>query len=128
MSSSAGNSSKKSSSQDGSKLNFIDMKLLVAFAALMAVVIAAPLDSEITVVNETPSDNIGVADYKFGYQLSNGATREETAQLTDAGTEDQYYRIVGSYSWINPVDNVQYITKYTADKDGFRAEGDHIPV
>lgn len=112
-------------------LNF-DFKQIIAFAALVAVAMAAPQqtrDQDITVVNETPLDNIGVSDYKYGYQLSNGATKEESAQLVaGAGPEEgPSYQVVGSYSWVNPFDNVQYIVKYTADKDGFHPVADHIP-
>lgn len=94
----------------------------------MSVAIAAPVDSEVSIVNETPLENTGFSDYKYGYQLSNGATKEESAQLVGDDPEGQYYQVAGSYSWINPFDNVQYTVKYTAGKDGFHPEAAHLPA
>ncbi|XP_046734180.1 flexible cuticle protein 12-like [Diprion similis] len=104
------------------------MKMIIAFAALVAVAMSASIDADrlATIQAEDPQDNTGFSDYKYGYQLSNGATRQESGQLVNPGSEDEHYNVVGSYSWVDPVTNVQYAVRYTADKDGFHPEGDHL--
>ncbi|XP_046410357.1 flexible cuticle protein 12-like [Neodiprion fabricii] len=105
------------------------MKMIIAFAALVAVATSAAIDGQnVQVVAEELADNTGFSDYKYGYQLSNGATKQESAQLVNPGTEDQHYNVVGSFSYVDPATNVQYTVRYTADKDGFHPVGDHIPA
>ncbi|RLU27611.1 hypothetical protein DMN91_001415 [Ooceraea biroi] len=106
------------------------MKLIVAFAAVVAVALAAPqgrLQDQVVLVKETPSDNIGLDGYQFGYELSNGESRQESAQLVNAGQENESIAVRGSYSWVDPATNVRYTVNYVADENGFHPEGAHLP-
>lgn len=105
------------------------MLQFVILAALMAMAVAAPASQpEVVLVKETPLDNIGVDGYKFGYELSNGESRQESAQLRNAGSENEALVITGSYSWVDPATNRKYTVTYTADENGFHPQGDHLPV
>ncbi|XP_066591274.1 flexible cuticle protein 12-like [Prorops nasuta] len=119
------------------------MKLIVALAAVLAVACAAPQvlqvplahtspirvqEQPVVLVKETPSDNIGVDGYNFGYELSNGETRQESAQLKNAGTEQEALVVTGSFSFVDQNTGVRYSVRYTADENGFHPEGDHIPA
>lgn len=50
----------------------------------------------------------------------------ETAELINPGTENETLLIRGTVTWIAP-DGQQYTITYTADKDGFKPKGSHIP-
>ncbi|KAL0119986.1 hypothetical protein PUN28_007981 [Cardiocondyla obscurior] len=106
------------------------MKLIIAFAAVVAVALAAPQRdySQTVVVKETPLDNIGIDGYQFGYELSNGQTHQESAQLTNAGHENESLVVRGSFSYVDPETNVRYTVNYVADENGFHPEGAHLPA
>ena len=113
---------------------FIFKLQFIAFAALVAVALAAPqrrqtrqTPAEVYVINETPSDNIGLDSYKFGYQLSDGSAREESAQVETRGAEDATLRVSGSFSFVGP-DGQTYTVTYIADENGFQPQGAHLPV
>ena len=95
----------------------------------MAVAVAAPQRNaqEVVVVKETLSDNIGLDSYKFDYQLSDGSTREESAQVETRGAEDAILRVRGSFSFVG-ADGVTYTVTYIADENGFQPQGAHLPV
>ncbi|XP_066591202.1 flexible cuticle protein 12-like [Prorops nasuta] len=107
------------------------MKMMIVLFALVAAAVAAPAAHEeqpVVLVKETPSDNIGVDGYNFGYELSNGESRQESAQLKNAGSENEALVVTGSYSFVDPATNVRYTVHYTADENGFHPQGDHIPA
>ncbi|XP_011151373.1 flexible cuticle protein 12 [Harpegnathos saltator] len=106
------------------------MKLIIALFALVAVAVAAPVqdNSQTVVVKETPLDNIGIDGYQFGYELSNGESREESAQLVNAGTENESLAVQGSFSYVDPATNVRYTVNYIADENGFQPQGAHLPA
>lgn len=96
----------------------------------MAVALAAPVEKEVFLVKESPVDNIGVGGYVYSYELSNGQTHEEKAELkTVQGEEGPVETLVrsGSYSYVDPATNQVYKITYTADENGFHPEGAHIP-
>ena len=102
---------------------------IIAFAALVAVALAAPQRNtpEVVVLKETLHDNIGLDSYKYNYELSDGSKRDESAQVETRGPEDATLRVHGSYSFVGE-DGVTYTVTYVADENGFRAEGAHLPV
>lgn len=51
---------------------------------------------------------------------------EEQGQLEQVGTEKETMRVKGFYKYTGP-DNVIYEVEYTADEDGFKPVGAHIP-
>ncbi|XP_012536154.2 flexible cuticle protein 12 [Monomorium pharaonis] len=105
------------------------MKLIVVFAAVVAVVLAAPPHdySQTVLVKETPLDNIGLDGYQYGYELSSGQAHQESAQLVNAGSENEALVVRGSYSYVDPDTNVRYTVNYVADENGFHPEGAHLP-
>ncbi|XP_015438771.1 PREDICTED: larval cuticle protein 8-like [Dufourea novaeangliae] len=105
------------------------MKTIIAFTVLIAVALAAPavLQPEVLLVKETPSDNVGLGNYNYGYQLSDGQTKEETAELVPGGTDGQFLKVRGTFSFVDPITNVAYTVNYVADENGFHPEGEHLP-
>ncbi|CAL7944306.1 unnamed protein product [Xylocopa violacea] len=105
------------------------MKIIIAFTALAAVALAAPPLSpqETVLVRETPSDNVGLGNYNYAYQLSDGQTKQESAEVVNAGTDDQFLKVQGSYSFADPNTNVVYTVNYVADETGFHPQGEHLP-
>ncbi|XP_003491087.1 flexible cuticle protein 12-like [Bombus impatiens] len=105
------------------------MKTIIAFAAFVAIAVAVPLQEhqETVVVKETPSDNIGLGSYNYGYQLSDGQAKQESAELVNDGSDGQFLTVRGSFSFVDPNTNVAYTVNYVADKDGFHPQGEHLP-
>lgn len=71
--------------------------------ALLAGVFAAPQNpNDITIVKQEEVNNIGVGGYRFSYEQSDGQKREETAELKNEGTDNEFLNVVGSFSFIAP--------------------------
>ncbi|XP_058804007.1 larval cuticle protein 65Ag1-like [Phymastichus coffea] len=109
------------------------MKTVAVFFALVAVALARPqvaVEPQVYVVKETLSDNIGLDNYKFAYELSDGQKRDESAHVETRriGNEDEsVLRVSGSYSFVGQ-DGLTYTVTYVADENGFQPQGAHLPV
>ncbi|KAK5646570.1 hypothetical protein RI129_005034 [Pyrocoelia pectoralis] len=86
---------------------------------------ATHFDSPSATILRQENNNIGLGDYQFLYQTSDGISREEKAELRTVGS-NQAVVVQGSYSYIG-VDGVTYTVNYVADENGYRAVGSHIP-
>lgn len=64
--------------------------------------------------------------HHFRYSTSNNIQADESGELRQGGAEGAYLVKRGSYSFVGQ-DGVTYTINYTADENGFRAEGAHIP-
>lgn len=95
-------------------------QIIVLAALLVGLCSAAPQlnPGEITIISQEEHNNIGVDGYHFSYEQSDGQKREETAVLTNAGTDDEAMEVTGSFSFVSP-DGKTYRVDYRADKDGF---------
>lgn len=62
----------------------------------------------------------------YRYETSDGVKREESAELKNAGTENEAISVRGTISWVAP-DGVTYTLNYIADENGFQPQGDHLP-
>lgn len=107
---------------------------LIVLAACVAFAAAGVLPQthnhnhkDVVLVKETLHDNIGVEGYNFGYELSDGQSRQETAELKTGGTEGAYLVVRGSYTIVDPATGKVYTVNYVADETGYHADGDIIP-
>ncbi|XP_017048560.1 endocuticle structural protein SgAbd-6 [Drosophila ficusphila] len=104
----------------------------ICFLAALAFVLvssicAAPLDdSQHATILRYDNDNIGTDGYNFGYETSDGVTRQEQAEVKNAGTDQEALSVRGSVSWVAP-DGQTYTLHYIADENGFQPQGDHLP-
>ncbi|EDV95670.1 larval cuticle protein 65Ag1 [Drosophila grimshawi] len=98
------------------------MKFLIVFVALFAIALARP---DIEVVRQ--DSDVGPESFKFSVETSDGTKREEEGQLKNAGTDNEYIAVHGSFSYVAD-DGKTYSVVYTADENGFQPKGDHIPV
>ncbi|XP_018562929.1 flexible cuticle protein 12-like [Anoplophora glabripennis] len=104
------------------------MKVIIAFAALVAVALAAPQSSDKdAVVIRSDLENIGVDGYNYAYETSNGIAAQETGQVINSGAENEAVVARGQFSYTGP-DGVVYNVQYTADENGFQPVGAHIPA
>ncbi|XP_037044845.1 flexible cuticle protein 12-like [Bradysia coprophila] len=104
------------------------MKMIIIFAALIAAVLAAPVDdSNVAQVLRYENDNVGIEGFKYGFETSDGISRDEQGELTDVGTDEEAIQVRGQFSYTGP-DGVLYTVVYTAGKQGFVPSGDHIPT
>ena len=93
-------------------------------AAFVVVCLATPQNQQspyagITITKKEENNNIGVEGYRYSYEQSDGHKKEETAVLTNQGTEDEALEVTGSYTYQTP-DGKTYRVDYTAGKDGFK--------
>ncbi|XP_023029436.1 endocuticle structural glycoprotein ABD-5 isoform X2 [Leptinotarsa decemlineata] len=71
-------------------------------------------------------NNMGLSNYNFSYETSDGSQRQEEAELTNAGSEKEALVVHGSYTYVG-TDGVTYKVTYVADENGYRASGEHLP-
>ncbi|XP_017774552.1 PREDICTED: flexible cuticle protein 12-like [Nicrophorus vespilloides] len=104
------------------------MKLIIAFAALVAVALAAPQykDEKDAYVVRQELENIGVDGYKQTYETSNGISASEEGQVINAGTDNEAVAVHGQFSYVG-ADGQTYTVKYVADENGFQPQGAHLP-
>nr|AYA49901.1 cuticular protein 24 [Leptinotarsa decemlineata] len=110
------------------------MKVIALALALIAVAAAAPPAIKVAsgaskdaVILRYDSDNIGVGPYAYSVETSDGQVKEERGEIVDAGTKEEHIAVQGRFSYPG-LDGVLYEVVYVADKDGFRAQGAHLPV
>ncbi|XP_011212866.1 endocuticle structural protein SgAbd-6 [Bactrocera dorsalis] len=99
---------------------------ILALCGLIAFACAAPLDDPATAQILRYDNENAVDGYKFGYETSDGVSRQEEAELKNAGTEQEAISVRGSVSWVAP-DGQTYTLNYIADENGFQPQGDHLP-
>ncbi|XP_013110226.1 larval cuticle protein 65Ab1-like [Stomoxys calcitrans] len=101
------------------------MKLLIVFAALCAVALAAPRpDAEIV----KQDSDVGPESFVYAVETSDGTKHNEEGKLKDAGTEHEAIVVHGSYSWVDEKTGEHFTVDYVADENGFQPKGAHIPV
>ncbi|XP_063697908.1 larval cuticle protein 65Ag1-like [Culicoides brevitarsis] len=98
------------------------MKIAIVFAAIFAVAIAAG-DVEILKYDH---DNLGVDNYKFAFETSDGTKHESSGVLNNVGSDAEEIAVRGSYSFVAD-DGQTYTVNYVADKNGYQPEGAHLP-
>lgn len=73
------------------------MKFIVIIALAVSACIAAPVDdSSNAQILRYENENIGIDGYKFAYETSDGTSRQEEAQLKNAGSENEALSVTGS--------------------------------
>ncbi|CAH0558128.1 unnamed protein product [Brassicogethes aeneus] len=68
--------------------------------------------------------------YNFGYETSDGQTREEYGKIVKKGNNEEVLQVEGSYSY-KGVDGRIYRVIFTAGEEGYKPKvyiGDHIPT
>ncbi|XP_077301604.1 endocuticle structural glycoprotein SgAbd-2-like [Arctopsyche grandis] len=68
------------------------------------------------------NDNNGDGNYAFSYETANGIKAEETGHA-----QGESQAVQGGFAYTGP-DGSQYSISYTADENGFRPVGAHIPT
>ncbi|KAK9717970.1 Insect cuticle protein [Popillia japonica] len=103
------------------------MKVIIALAAIVAAILAAPQQYEKdAVILRQDFDNIGLDQYSYAYETSNRISAQEQGHLQNAGTDHEALAVRGQYSYVGP-DGVTYTVSYIADENGFQPQGAHIP-
>lgn len=73
------------------------------------------------------SQNPGDGSYSYSYETGNGISAQEEGHLVNAGSQSEAESVRGSFSYTGP-DGQQYSIQYTADENGFRPVGAHLPT
>nr|CAD7439246.1 unnamed protein product [Timema bartmani] len=74
------------------------------------------------------NQNNGDGSYSFSYETANSISQSESGYLKNAGAGEgaEAQTVQGSYSYTGP-DGITINLAYTADENGFQAQGDHLP-
>lgn len=83
--------------------------------------------SHIPIVHEETNHHAGDGSSSHAYATGNGIQVQQQSYLKNAGTEDEAHSVQGSYSYTAP-DGQQVALAYTADENGFQAQGEHLPT
>lgn len=62
----------------------------------------------------------------FSFETSDGHSRQEQAEIKNAGTDDEALSVRGSFSFVGD-DGQTYTVNFVADENGYQPEGAHIP-
>ncbi|KAH8410325.1 hypothetical protein KR009_012068, partial [Drosophila setifemur] len=98
--------------------------LQVILVALMATTCTAAsvLDTLFpTIISEHYSQVPTKEGYRFNLEDPNGSKREEMGVLLNPDTDQQELVVMGTYSVYDDKTDIQTITMYTADKNGYKA-------
>uniref|UniRef100_A0A1B0CLL2 Uncharacterized protein n=1 Tax=Lutzomyia longipalpis TaxID=7200 RepID=A0A1B0CLL2_LUTLO len=71
------------------------MKTIIVLAVVVAFALGAPQavdDSRNAQILRYETDNIGVDGYRYAFETSDGISRQEEAELKNAGTENEAFR------------------------------------
>ncbi|XP_017470789.1 PREDICTED: larval cuticle protein 5-like [Rhagoletis zephyria] len=98
---------------------------VIIFACLLAVVVARP-NPEAEIVRL--DSDVGPESYTYSLETSDGTKKDEAGQLKDVGTDHEAIVVQGSFSWKDEKTGEVYTVTYTADENGFRPQGAHLPV
>lgn len=83
--------------------------------------------SHIPIVHEEANHHAGDGSSSHAYATGNGIQVQQQSYLKNAGTDDEAHSVQGSYSYTAP-NGQQVALAYTADENGFQAQGDHLPT
>lgn len=62
----------------------------------------------------------------YSYELEDGQFREEEVFVLNKGTKDEEIAVIGSYAFWG-TDNQLWTTRYTADRNGYKAKTTQTP-
>ncbi|KAK9869776.1 hypothetical protein WA026_003508 [Henosepilachna vigintioctopunctata] len=109
----------------------VNMKLVLILAALIGFACCRPQDrfqlASPIYITRYINDFLPFQNYFYIYEQSDGQKKEESGSYVEETNPDEsYFAVKGSYSYVGD-DGQNYNVSYTADKDGFQPEGEHIP-
>ncbi|CAL8102807.1 unnamed protein product [Orchesella dallaii] len=120
--------------------NHLKTKITLVSSALFGVVLSKPqqggqggrspyynpADKQASILRYDNVNN-GDGTYQYAYETSNGIAAEEQGFLKNPGTNNEIQTARGSYQYYGPEGQLYRIV-YTADENGFQAQGDHLPT
>lgn len=62
----------------------------------------------------------------YSFETTNGLHKEETGELVNESSDEEYLSVRGSYSYVG-IDGNTYVTYYVADKLGYRPKYEVLP-
>lgn len=102
------------------------MKFLIVFACLIVAALAAPPSSiDVQVLKNVFTNDVN--SYNFGFEQSDGQTRQEQGEVRNVGLENESISVRGSFSFVSD-DGQTYTVTYVADENGFQPSAAHLPV
>ncbi|KAF5298347.1 hypothetical protein FQR65_LT01125 [Abscondita terminalis] len=96
------------------------MKAVLVLLPLLGLALASPVnpDGQATIGrNENVNDGLG--EFKFGFDTSNGISRDEQGSLKNAGSDNEILEIHGQSSYVDS-NGKKVVMSYIADENGFQ--------
>ncbi|XP_037080359.1 larval cuticle protein 65Ag1-like [Pollicipes pollicipes] len=101
------------------------MKFVLLAAVLLASAAARPQDAILPEVISSRHMQNEDGSFAYGYEQTDGQVVDVQGEQRQIGDEVGTV-MSGSYSFVG-LDGVVYTVTWTADENGFRATGDHLP-
>ncbi|XP_014488065.1 PREDICTED: endocuticle structural glycoprotein SgAbd-1-like [Dinoponera quadriceps] len=103
------------------------MKFLIVSLALVAVVVAQQRQPPLAILRQA-QDLSPEGTYSYQYETENGIAASESGSPQPVGPKGEPAVVAqGQYQYTAP-DGTPIAVSYVADENGFRAQGDHLPV
>ncbi|CAG9858874.1 unnamed protein product [Phyllotreta striolata] len=83
--------------------------------------------ANIKILSQTQEGPNTDGSYRWSYLTENGINAEEEGRLKNVGSVNEAMDVRGGFSYVAP-DNTPISLTYTADENGFRASGPHLPT
>ncbi|XP_055387539.1 larval cuticle protein 1-like [Condylostylus longicornis] len=103
------------------------MKTIIVLVAAIAIAQARPASDEPVAILKAESDFEPEGSYTFMFEGADGSFREEKGTIMNAGKEDAYVAVSGTYKYID-ADGQPIEVHYTSDEKGFVPSGTNIPA
>ncbi|KAH8297027.1 hypothetical protein KR044_003718 [Drosophila immigrans] len=101
------------------------MKLILICVLFVAVTVAMPVENDDPIVNDSNVEYNG--KFHSHVELRDGSVSTQEGELKEIHEHQYGEAIKGHYSFVGE-DGQTYAVTYTADENGFRAVGDHLPT
>ncbi|XP_057320669.1 endocuticle structural glycoprotein SgAbd-4-like [Microplitis mediator] len=101
--------------------------MIVIAIAPIALSAAAPAEDVIPIVSQTQDGPNPDGSYKYAYESGNGIKASEEGNVANPDSDNAAMQATGEYSYRGD-DGQQISVKYTANEEGFKPVGDHLPT
>ncbi|EDV36228.1 uncharacterized protein Dana_GF12858 [Drosophila ananassae] len=101
------------------------MKSLLILALFVVASGAASLENNDPISQESNVEYNG--KYHYHYELKDGSKATQDGVLKSVNAKQNGEAVHGKYSFVGD-DGQTYVVSYTADENGYRAVGDHLPT
>nr|WKB18033.1 larval cuticle protein 17 [Hyphantria cunea] len=105
------------------------MKFFVVLAIALACVAAdvKHINDDYAPIVKSSYDIGSDGSYQYSYETGNGIVAQAQGVLKDPKSPNPSQVVQGAYKYVSP-EGTSFEVSYTADEEGFKPQGSHLPV